>query len=99
MMRLEILTRVLLALTVFVFFIYLPFARRPKPIVPAAATGSVRDSTPVVLVYHPKDVREIALNLPDSLLPFCRGLHSKKEVALSFDACPTSGKHHFNKAI
>lgn len=99
MMKLERLLRVIVALAVFVFFVYLPFARQPKPIVPVVSTGSVRDAVPVAVVHHPKGVREIALELPDSLLPFCRGLHSKKEVALSFDACPTSGKNHFNKTI
>ena len=60
----------------------------------ATPTPSVTNQPP-----PPRSVREIVLELPDSLLPFCRGEKSDKEIALSFDACPTSGKNHFNRTI
>jgi peptidoglycan/xylan/chitin deacetylase (PgdA/CDA1 family) len=91
--------RVIVALAVFVFFVYLPFARQPKPILPVVTTDSVRVIARSPEEHLSKDIRQLALELPDSLLPFCRGVHSQKEVALSFDACPTSGKNHFNKTI
>lgn len=98
-MKLEKLIRVVVALAVFVFFVYLPFAHQPKIMLPVVSTDSLRVSAASPTERLSTDIRQIALELPDSLLPFCRGLSSKKEIALSFDACPTSGKNHFNKAI
>jgi peptidoglycan-N-acetylglucosamine deacetylase len=93
------LIQVIIALAVFAFFVQLTLAHRPKTILSGVLTNSVHDTVTAAVVPHAKDIRELALELPDSLLPFCRGVHSEKEVALSFDACPTSGKNHFNKAI
>ncbi|HEY6953151.1 MAG TPA: polysaccharide deacetylase family protein [Bacteroidota bacterium] len=56
------------------------------------------NSVPVVNIEK-KTLLEYYAELPDSALPFSRGLKSVKELALSFDACPTSGMNRFNKDI
>lgn len=59
----------------------------------AANKGSSKEET--------RELGPISLlnEIPDSVLPFSHGLRSKKEIALSFDACPTGGKNHFNETI
>jgi len=93
--------RVLISLTVFVLFAYIATLERSRPR-PQVAVSLARLNVAIVdTTVKPQgvDVRELALELPDSLLPFSRGLKTDKEVALSFDACPTSGENHFNSAI
>ena len=77
---------------------FLSLEHRPTSVSRPTPTPTQSEKT-IPLVAPSRDLREIALSLPDSLLPFCRGLNSTKEIALSFDACPTSGKNHFNKII
>jgi peptidoglycan/xylan/chitin deacetylase (PgdA/CDA1 family) len=84
------------------FFVFLAFARFTSD----RSRRAITSSTPEPSLIHPKGehrpmigFRQIVAELPDSLLPFCRGVATDKEVALSFDACPTSGKNHFNKTI
>ncbi len=93
--------RLIIALAAFFAFAYLasreksvaPSPEHPQPV--ALDTVSARPDVPV----HPRSFEQLALSLPDSLLPFRRGLATRKEIALSFDACPTGGKNHFNKAV
>ncbi len=91
---------IIAAVTAFVLFAYLASKPRPHPEPQSSTMLSVEAaaSGPPIQI-HTKDARQCALELPDSLLPFCRGLSSRKEIALSFDACPTSGENHFNKTI
>jgi len=95
------LGRIIATTAVFVLFVYLGTWRAHTPRSREATNASQNDSvsSAEIVKPHPKDIRDLALALPDSLLPFCRGLKSLHEIALSFDACPTSGKNHFNKAI
>jgi len=95
------ITRVLLSLTVFVLFFYLTswhtHVVKPGTAVKISSSKSIIVSC--LEPFHPRNARELALGLPDSLLPFSRGLKTSNEVALTFDACPTSGKNPFNAAI
>ena len=93
--------RLIVSLIVFVLFAYLA-SRHQHFVTPERAEKvSLNDTASVAAIAetHPKDARELALELPDTLLPFCRGLKTRKEVALSFDACPTGSKNEFSTAI
>jgi peptidoglycan/xylan/chitin deacetylase (PgdA/CDA1 family) len=92
------LVRFFSALGVFVFFLIVssqPSRLQVGRIQPDAHPVA----SPAIQPPPPKSISEIALELPDSLLPFCHGGKSSREIALSFDACPTSGRNHFNKTI
>lgn len=89
--------RFTLILTVFLLFLILSSSQRVAHVLPIAPSDTAKSK--VVVQSPAKSLRELALELPDSLLPFCRGESSVKEIALSFDACPTSAENHFNKAI
>jgi len=93
--------RIVLIITVFLSFAFLAsFHRQAERIVTTIEVTVVDTASSSAIVAPPPiDIRELALALPDSLLPFCHGLNSSKEVALSFDACPTSGENHFNRTI
>ena len=93
-----IFARNVAAISVFFLFTYLATSSKPA-LMPM--TSATRDT--VSVIGEPEksapDFRQLALEFPDSLLPFCRGVLTEKQIALSFDACPTSGKNHFNKAV
>lgn len=90
--------RDLLVLVVFLAFVIIASRHTSQgPALPATPENVLKNN--VVPPPSVKSARDIALGLPDSLLPFCRGLSSDREIALSFDACPTSGKNHFNRSI
>jgi peptidoglycan/xylan/chitin deacetylase (PgdA/CDA1 family) len=93
--------RLVVSLTVFTLFVYLASRHQHFETPKGAAKESIDDTSSVTAMAEPqpKDVRELALELPDTLLPFCRGLKSRKEIALSFDACPTGSKNQFSSAI
>ena len=94
-------TQSIAALTVFFTFIYIASHQRPsgKPILSSGTTGRVTPDISLKPVMRERDFRELALELPDSLLPFERGVLTNKEISLSFDACPTGGRNHFDKAV
>ena len=100
-MSLSKIVRVAVSLTVFVSFAFFANWQTRLVVFTKAAIVSTRDtvSGSAQESYHAKSVRELVLGLPDSLLPFSRGLHTQNEVALSFDACPASGKNQFSEAI
>ncbi len=93
--------RFVITLAAFFIFAYLASRRDTVGRFSAPLKLSSKDATglPLRPTGQIKDLRELALELPDSLLPFCRGVSSKKEIALSFDACPTSGKNHFDTEV
>ncbi len=93
--------RFVTSLAVFFSFAYLASHRNAVEPLNAPLKLSSKDTAALPLrpKTHLKDFRELALELPDSLLPFCRGVSSRKEIALSFDACPTSGKNHFDTEV
>ena len=95
------LVPIIIAVAIFIFFAHISSSHRQIPAPRSAATEVAVSSTSATATTNnrPKDTQELALELPDSSLPFCRGLNSEKEIALSFDACPTSGSNHFNKVI
>ncbi len=89
-----------LIFTLAVFVIFLLVASKERRIqVGRIPSENPATAPPEIQPPVPKSLREIVLELPDSLLPFCRGTTFSKEIALSFDACPTSGKHHFNRIV
>jgi peptidoglycan-N-acetylglucosamine deacetylase len=100
-MSLTKIVRVVVPLTVFVWFAFLVARQTRAVIFTNAAINTAREgaSGSALKTIHTISARDRAVGLPDSLLPFCRGLHTLNEVALSFDACPTSGKNQFNEAI
>jgi peptidoglycan/xylan/chitin deacetylase (PgdA/CDA1 family) len=95
------LIRFAFVLAVFIAFIRLASSRKIVLELQSVFTETTVDTSGMRLnsATQPPDLRELALNLPDSLLPFCRGLASRHEVALSFDACPTGGKNRFSQTI
>jgi peptidoglycan/xylan/chitin deacetylase (PgdA/CDA1 family) len=93
--------RLIVSLTVFSLFVYLASQHQHFTASEGAAKESNDDTASITTIAepHPTDLRELALELPDTLLPFCRGLNLRKEIALSFDACPTGSKNQFSRAI
>jgi peptidoglycan/xylan/chitin deacetylase (PgdA/CDA1 family) len=92
---------VVAALSAFMIFAHLASSRRPNSIQRLVVKPIAGDTAAehAMIETYTKEYRKFALELPDSILPFRRGLSSRKEIALSFDACPTSGENHFNKTI
>jgi peptidoglycan/xylan/chitin deacetylase (PgdA/CDA1 family) len=89
------------ALIVFIAFIHFASSRKIVLQLESVFTEITVDTAAIGSnpATRPLDLRELALNIPDSLLPFCRGLKSNREIALSFDACPTGGKNQFSRTI
>ncbi len=89
--------------TLLVFFAFLRLTTSERLLRDLQSVFALRIADTLKIGVQPRPqlpgLEDFARGFPDSLLPFSRGPKSKREIALSFDACPTGSRNRFSRTI